>query len=261
MKIASILSVIAVVVMIHAAKGQTDIPALDAKQPMYINVNTAFKSTVYPIYQEKMGILFTDNLGRTDNFSLLLFNQRNQLISTFTLDKTLGLNQYVINLADNTLNLSSDEIYVCRITDDNGRKYEWRIKKTAPEIESPVAGILVNPKAVKCTASTSNQIEFYSSLNNGRAPYQVSWYVLNDKRNALLLQPREETLQSLDQVSMIIIDQDPAYYVALHVTDACGNVDTRMVYVTCEKNEKKISTVFIDPLQDMSRIFGSRKEQ
>lgn len=263
MKLAPIPTVFVAVFMfsLYSVKGQTDIPALDVKEPLYINVNSASKSTVYPIYEEKMGILFTDNHGSASSFALLIFSQRNELVASFTLDKTIGLNHYIIKLDDPALNFSSDEIYICRIVDDGGRKYEWMIENETPEIEPPQAAILVNPKAAKCANLTSDLIEFYSSLSNGRAPYQVSWYVLNEKRNALLLQPREETLQSVDQVSMIMIDQAPAYYVALHVTDACGNVDARMVYVTCEKDEKKISSVFIDPLQDMSRIFGAKKEQ
>jgi hypothetical protein len=50
---------------------------------------------------------------------------------------------------------------------------------------------------------------------------------------------------------MIAVDKKPVYFVALFVTDACGNQGKRMVQIVCDKAGKNINTIFVEPLNNL----------
>jgi hypothetical protein len=96
--------------------------------------------------------------------------------------------------------------------------------------------------------ASGNQVEFYSEIGNGKAPYVLQWYVMNNNKSEFLYQPKEEIVQHSSETSIIQVEQQPDYYVMLFVKDACGNIQQKMVHLICEEGKKVINSLFVEPI-------------
>jgi len=226
------------------------LPAIKPEQPLYIDVNDMGEQRSFEVKDHLMSFQYQDMKGAGE-LTLKVYNWKLELAAEFWLDKSLGLNQYSIELDRSGVDLSSGSTFHRVLNDKTGSEFKWlirdRIKREPKEI---IPKIIVKPIEINCTElSKASVIEFYGDATGGNEPYKMSWYVLNDARTTLLYQPKEDNLESrTGTLSMITVDKSPAYSVMLQVSDACGNLGEKMVHITCEDNKKKISTIFVDPL-------------
>jgi hypothetical protein len=216
--------------------------------PYYIDINQSEKSDVYEIQDGFLSLQYHDNVGRQKQIDLKIYNWKLELVATFNLDKSYGLNNYNIDLKD-VAPLEDGLNYLCMLTDESGTKHEWNIRETPVNKSELQVGIFVNPLSVECSGAEGNLIEYYGQITQGRGPYAVRWYVLNEARTDFLYQPKEDQLKDPGKTSVVEVDQAPSYYVVMDVTDACGATGRKMIFMTCEENKNTINTVFVEPLQ------------
>ncbi len=169
-----------------------------------------------------------------------IYDWKRVLVATVSLDKAFGLNSYVVDLDNVYSDWKPRSLYTCELKDENNRKYVLPFRLVPPpETPGPVVSILVNPIEVSCKDITSNVVEFYGSIDGGKAPYTVQWYITNDSVPSSYYQPREEIIAKPGKTTVISVDVDPDYYVVMFVKDACGNLQQKVVNLTCEENRKE----------------------
>jgi hypothetical protein len=217
-----------------------------AKTPYYISMNSADGSRVHVISDEVLSLQYHDYYGRFKEIPLKIYDSKRSLVATLRLDKVSGLNSFVINLKDIYSGWEMDKIYMCELKDEKGKRYELPFRLTLPPAkQDPLVDIIVNPIQMECNGLQS-VVEFFGDVRGGKAPYQLSWYILNESRSDFLYQPRQETIESPGKTMAVTVDKNPEYYVALYVTDACGNTGEKVVNLVCEDKKKKINTIFVE---------------
>jgi len=220
------------------------------KVPYYISLNDANGATVRDISDKTLSLQYYDSYGRLKDIALSIYDWKRVLVATVSLDKAFGLNSYVIDLDNVYSDWKPRSLYTCELKDENNRKYVLPFRLVPPpETPGPDVSILVNPIEVSCEDVTSNVVEYYGSIDGGKAPYTVQWYIMNDSRTQFLYQPREEIITKAGKTTVISVDANPDYYVVMFVKDACGNLQQKVVNLTCEENRKKINSVFIEQLE------------
>lgn len=226
----------------------------EKQTPYYIDVNKADKTTIQEIHNGLLHLKYHDAFGNDKEAVLVVFNWKIEKVATYQLEKAFGLNYFTINIESLLHDTREGDVLICKMKDEGGHQYEFLIKKVAPpKIEDPIVSIFVNPLQVDCELMMGNYVEFYGKIEGGKAPYKTNWYILNEKRNDFLYQPRSEVIEQPGKTMVIQVDKDPDYYVLLHVKDACGNEVEQMVYLVCRKSEKKINTIFIEPINNPSK--------
>ncbi len=231
------------------ADGQTLPPVeINTQTPYYININSTKKSDVYDIRGGILHIQYNDRYGKEKDITLSIRNWKLETVGSFILDKGLGLNQYTIDLRSRIADFETGVSYLCTMSDEASNKYEWAFRDTPTPVNKDfTVDIVVNPIQVSCSGLESNNVEFYGSIQKGKALYAIRWYVLNDNRTDFLYQPREENIEADGKTSVLLVDKTPAYYVVLDVTDACGMNARKVVLMQCRENKKKVNTIFVDP--------------
>src|SRR5207244_1598887 len=82
------------------------------------------------------------------------------------------------------------------------------LKYKEPVNNAIAADIVVKPMYLQCgNPSNGNLVEFYGMIDGGKAPYQLSWYVLNKERTDFLYQPRQAALKRPGYTSSIDVDK------------------------------------------------------
>ncbi len=219
------------------------------KTPYYISLNAATASRTHEIADEQLNLQYYDAYGSWKEVDLKIYDWKRTVVATLTLDKAHGLNNFTIMLDEIYSEWELNKIYVAELKDETGKKYELPIKLIPPiQKDIPEVDIIVNPKQLECNDVSFSLVDFYGQIKGGKAPYTISWYVLNDARNAFLYQPKEEVINTEGKTPYISVDTAPDYYVALFVKDACGNVVKKLVNLVCEDNVKKINTLFFEDL-------------
>lgn len=225
---------------------QTDI-VINTKPLYYIDVNRPVKSTVHEILDGKLNIQYEDKIGHWKEIELKIFNWKSEVVGVFELNKELGLNNYTINL-NAGYSFENDMIYRAEFRDEQNVKHEWHFKLTVPKPKEIAANIFVNPIKLNCKRfGRENQVEFYGTVANGKSPYNIRWFVMNEAKSDFLFQPKEETIND-GRTSVLQVDKSPAYFVVLDVTDACGANARKMVLMGCDNRKKSRSTIMIEPL-------------
>jgi len=241
---------------VHTASCQ-DTNTSPAKTPYYLDLNSADGKTVQTIQDERLNIQYHDHYGTAPELTVRIYNWKREEVGTYALSKTFGLNHYTITLASVFAGWKEGDVYSIEATDESRRNYTIPVRKIAPPDNAPPdVSIFVNPLHVACTDPNGNTVEFYGKISGGKAPYTVSWYILNDSRSALLYQPREQVIKRPGNTMVVRVDKSPDYYVMLEVKDACGNSQRRMVNLICEDEKKKVNTVFletIDPVRELPK--------
>lgn len=238
-----------VILCLTVTSGYSQIDLPSDKTIFYWDVNASAQA-IQEINDLNMGIKYFDKYGRAKNIELKIYDWKHAEVVRLQLDKMYGLNYYTVDLNNFSNNWNPDELYLCEMHDENQRKYEWPMKLLRKSDKNLLAiNILVNPLILTCDDLSENLVEFYGEVENGKAPYNLQWYVMNSKRSEFLYQPKEETVQHGDQTSMIQVDQQPDYYVLLFVKDACGNMQQKMVNLICEEGKKRINSLFVEPMQ------------
>lgn len=242
------------------AFGQTNLK-LQTKIPYYINVNNASGESVYDIQEGYLSLEYMDNVGITNEMELTIYNWKSEALGSFKLDKVSGLNHYSFEFTDIGIQPEVGSIYRCVIIDENKNKYEWSVRNNKrPEDNKPAPLITVNPISMNCEDPQGGSIiQFYGSISGGKGPYVLNWYVINEGKTDFLYQPKEENVQQAGIISSIMVDKNPAYYVMVLVTDACGNVGKQMVFISCQESDKKINTIFVEPLSGLNAISAPTK--
>lgn len=215
--------------------------------PYYININRIAEGTVYEISDFKLQLEYNDVYGKTKELMYKIYDWKRTVVATLVMDKSLGLNNYTLNLGDLYSAWELDKIYIGELIDEAGTLYKLPLRLvTKPKMPGPVVDIVVNPLHVGCDNLSQSMVEFYGTISGGKAPYTVNWYVLNNTRTDFLYQPKEETIALAGKTPRISVDKNPAYYVAFYVKDACGNEQKKIVNLTCGENKKQINTVFVE---------------
>lgn len=235
-------------VMLH---GQI-LDIIGKENPYYIDINHISISNVFEIQDGLLSLQYDDKYGRSKNLPLKVYNWKRDLVAQFELKKAYGKNYFNIRL-DHDIILENDRLYSCEILNEVGEtraiffKPIASIKNAPPDIN-----IIVNPINFKCDDPIGNNIaEFYGEIKNGKPPYTVNWYVMNNTRTDFLYQPKNEIIQRSGFTSVIHVDKDPEYYVLLLVKDACGAESRQMVHLMCEDKSKKINTIFVEHLKTL----------
>lgn len=226
--------------------------AQQTKTSYYIDINKAARTVIHTIHDEQLSLQYQDAYGQRNDIPLKVYNWKREQVASYSLSKTYGANYFNIHLGAffNTWNIG--DIYTFEVQDESRHTYELQIRKIAPpEKEKPVVNIFVNPIHLSCKEITGNTVEFYGSITGGKAPYKVNWYVLNESRTDFLYQPREEVIERPGNTMVIRVDRNPAYYVLLHVRDACGNEQKQMVTLVCNNNRRKVNTLFVEPIEQL----------
>jgi hypothetical protein len=219
----------------------------EEKTPYYISINNADGKRINDIVDETLSLEYNDAYGRWKEVPLRIYDWKRMLVATLSIDKAYGLNSFVINLKDIYGGWELNKVYTCTLKDESGRVHELAIRLVPPpEKKDPEVNIMVNPVQMECDGVTPNVVEFYGEIKGGKAPYTVSWFVLNSSRNDFLYQPRQETIANAGKTMVITVDKSPEYSVVLHVKDACGNTQQKAVNLVCEDSRKKINTIFVE---------------
>lgn len=231
----------------------TQVPLeINKKAAHYIDIARADKSTVYEIQEGILSLQYNDRIGYWKDIALKIYNGKFELVGNFTLDKTLGVNNYIIDLKKRLATLEMDKVYFCVLQNENGEKHELVFKEVAPVRSKDMdINILINPVQLSCWDAGESMVEFYGDIRNGKAPYSIRWYVLNSGKTDFLYQPKEENVTKPGKTSVLQVDKAPAYYVMIDVTDACGTNSKKMVFLECGKKRKKINTIFVQPLPEV----------
>lgn len=226
----------------------------------YIDINQAQLSNVFEIQDGLLSLQYHDKHGRSKNLALKVYNWKREVVAQFELQKTYGQNYFNIQL-DNDMVLENDRLYSCEISNEVGNTHTVLFKPVAPiKNDPPFVNILINPIHFKCDDPSGNNIaEFYGEIKNGKPPYTVNWYVMNNTRTDFLYQPKNEIIPRPGFTSVIHVDKDPEYYVLLLVKDACGAENRQMVHLICEDKNKKINTIFVEPLRTLPGIIKGKQ--
>lgn len=227
---------------------QIDLPS--HKTSFYWDVNNSPFKDVYEVSDLHMSIKYFDKYGLTKDMELKIYNWKREQIAHLNLDKTFGLNYYTISLEDISESWESDQLYLCEIYDEGKNRFEWQMKLLKQSDQNLLqVDIIVNPIHLECASLSESGVEFYGDIRNGKAPYLLRWYVMNNNKSEFLYQPTEEILQHVNETSFIRVDQQPDFYVMLYAKDACGNIGQKMVHLICEEGKKKINSLFVEPIQ------------
>jgi hypothetical protein len=219
------------------------------KTPYYISLNDADGNRVHEISNETLSLQYSDAYGKWNDIPLKIYNWKREPITTLNLDKAFGLNSFVIDLKSVHSDWELNTIYTCELIDESGRKYSLPIRLVPPpETKDPEVSIFVNPLNIECNGLSEDVVEFYGEIKGGKAPYTVSWFILNSARADFLYQPLEEIIKMSGKTSVVTVDQNPDYYVVLFVKDACGGSQQKVVNLVCEERRKKINTIFVEEL-------------
>ena len=225
---------------------------IDMKTPYYIDVNTVDKKNVYEIQEGSLSFQYHDKFGQSGQIPLTIYNWKLEVVGNFELDKNFGLNNYTIDLGSKIGSLETNKVYYCALVDESGEKHEWNFKNISPVRSKDLTiDIIVNPKRMSCNNISPNLVEFYGRIEKGKAPYTVRWYVMNQGKSDFLFQPKEDKLNKRGRTSVVQVDKVPSYYVVMEVTDACGTSAKQMVFLDCQKQKKRINTMFIQPLKTL----------
>jgi hypothetical protein len=223
--------------------------AQEESAPYYVNVNSANLNKVHEVQNKTIALQYDDYNGQWKEVPLVIYDWKRTKVAELKLSKVYGLNNFIVNLDEVKASWVLNEVYTFELTTENGRKHDLLVKLIpAPEKIGPEVDIIVNPVQFKCDAISAKLMEFYGDVKGGKAPYTTKWFVLNNQRDDFLYQPREEKITSAGQTMVVRVDKAPDYFVMLYVTDACGNVNKKMVHVVCEEGKKKINTIFMEPL-------------
>ncbi len=210
-----------------------------------INLNSTQPGLVF---EPRLNIQYYDGYGEKESVSLKVYNTKREVVGEYGVHKDYGLNYYTIQIDNIFAVWPIDETYTVELTNEANAVNVLLLKKIAqPMVEGPQVNILVNPIRMKCEKSEPGTVEFYGQISGGKTPYTTSWYIMNQSRSTLLYQPRQEVIARPGNTPVVTVDATPEYVVVLNVVDACGNEVTRQVVVTCQENEKKINTLFIEP--------------
>lgn len=226
---------------------------LNDQTPYYIDINNSEHVEIFEIQDGFLNLQYYDKYALTKALILKIFNWKQELVYVFKLDKELGLNNYTIDLME-YFSVQPGVVYTCSLIDENQNSLECKFIQVDPPKSDLDISIFVNPVKLKCFDPFQNLVQFYGNISKGRAPYKVTWYVINEARTDFLYQPREEQLDTSGQATVIEVDKSPAYLVMITVTDACGAKAQKMVYMGCEEVERKVNSVFVEPLKDIKSI-------
>lgn len=217
--------------------------------PVYININNVQETKVYEVKGTTVGIEYHDYKGQLGEILLSIYDGQRNLITTLKLNKSFGLNNFLLNLDEIGGTWVMGKTYLFKFTIENNEVMKLLVKLSPKLLNvNPSVDLIVNPVQFSCDNLSAKLVDFYGVIEGGRAPYTTRWYVINDEKTDFLYQPREEKITNPGQTMVISIDKSPDYFVMLYVTDACGNTEKKMVHVVCEDGTKKINSVFIEPL-------------
>jgi hypothetical protein len=219
------------------------------KIPYYVNLNQTEVGIVHEISDSRLHLEYYDAYGTAKEFLFRIYDWKRSLVTTLKMDKSFGQNNYSIKLDEVYTGWELNKTYTGELKDEAGTLYKLPLRLVPPPIkDDPYVNIMVNPLEVGCTDLSQSLVEFYGDVQGGKAPYTVSWFVLNKHRTDFLYQPKEETVYSQGKASVIRVDKNPEYYVVFYVKDACGNEQKKIVNLVCEKKKKKINTIFVEEL-------------
>lgn len=231
---------------------------IQERTPYYIDLNHVAEGVIHEISDLHLHLAYYDAYGTTSEFNFKIYDWKRSIVAGFTMDKSFGLNNYTIKLDEAYSGWEIDKIYVGELKNENGTLYKLPIRIVGlPDIEDPAVNIMVNPRQVGCSDLSKSLVEFYGEIKGGKAPYKVTWFVLNSARTDFLYQPKEELIKLAGKTALIRVDKNPEYYVVLYVKDACGSEQRKIVNMVCGKDMKKINTIFVEELN--STLFKDRQ--
>ena len=220
------------------------------KKSYFINFNSTVEERVHDLSGDNISIQYQDAIGKTPAITVSVYDWHHAEVSRLMLQKSFGMNHYTVSLASLSAT-QSGVMYTCETVDESGRKYKFHFRKETKDPIKLDVSIVTDPVDLKCSDPDHNVVDFYGTAQQGKPPYTVKWFVLNDNQTDFLYQPLEQILKSPGATSSITVDKSPGYYVVLYVTDACGNEGKQMAHVVCQGNKKQINTLFLESLPEV----------
>lgn len=215
--------------------------------PYYFNFNLS-KDQVYTLSTSKVNIKYQDFLADNNPLELSVFDWRGKPLRSYSLSKSFGINYYTVDLMNLFEEWLEGEVYRFEIKDGLNKSRILVRKIEIVKENVPVANIVVSPILLDCEIPNVSSIEFYAEISGGKAPFEVSWVVMNEDQTSLLYQPKQDKVEIAGKSSFIRVDADPNYKVMLLVTDACGNYVEQTVLIDCQKGKKKANNFTLEPL-------------
>jgi hypothetical protein len=215
----------------------------------YIDLNSFSNSRIHDIRDFTLNIQYNDVYGASADLKFSIFDAGRRVVARVVTDKSFGVNNYSLKLDELFNGWEMDAVYLLEFRNENNTLFQLPFRIAKPlENPDPLASIMINPLAIGCKDLKQSTVEFYGVINGGSAPYAIHWYVLNAAKSDFLFQPREEMLQVEGKTSLITVDQNPEYTVALYVKDACGKEAKQLVTISCADSKKKINSLFLEEL-------------
>lgn len=218
-------------------------------QGEYVNVKDYSNGGTIHVYDGMIRLEYLDDIGKDSSLELSIYDWKSEYLKGLTFDKQLGNNRYSFSLTDLGIASTPNTLFRFEFKDENLLFYRWNVLTVdKPADNKPLVDIKVKPLNVACGATGKlNLTEFYGIVSGGRAPFVANWYVLDAQGKTTLYQPLQEVLYK-NESAMVRIDANPDYNVMLLVTDACGNFDRKVLQIKCNASEKKLHTMFVEPV-------------
>lgn len=236
----------------YSLKSNSNPNVSDSDMPgcFHVNVNKLNENKVVQLPLIPLCIEYDDKYGKASQLSMKLFNWKHELIKSEVLDKSYGKNDYIVNLEE--YGISEDgELYHLVFENELRKKYALSFRiPLPPDKPDPLVNIFVNPVLLECASSEGNLVEFYGSIEGGKAPYDIRWILLESNNEALLYRPEENKVEKAGYTPTIQIDKSPGYIVMLEVRDSCGKEGKQIVNVKCDERLEKYNSVFIQPIPE-----------
>lgn len=222
----------------------------------YFDLNANEVTRVAEVQKGLLSIKYNDEYGQGKEIALTFYDWRHQELAHVDLTKTFGLNYYNIALNSIYDGWENNLTYSCEARDESGQIHTLLFKTIESVKKKEInLNIYVNPLKVDCEElSKANVVYYYGQISGGKAPYEVTWFVINKHQTSLLYQPRKENVLKAGHTPTITITDIPDYYVLMNVKDACGNENQQMVQLVCEGEKEKINTLFVQPLQQPQNL-------
>jgi len=241
-------------VALSATIAQAQNSTTPAIKPYFLDIKQTTAGRIHDVKDKTLFLEYYDNQGTWKELPIRFYNWKNEQVAVAALAKAFGANYFQIDLNQIYSSWEDDKVYSCRVVDETKKKYELSFQFSKPKGDKPTLDIIMNPISLNCEIPSNSVAEFYGSISGGKAPYTVNWVVANDNQSALLYQPKQEVIENADRSSMITVDKAPAYYVLMQVKDACGEIEQKVLYVSCDNKNRKVNTIFVEPLHNLSNL-------
>ncbi|HBH23991.1 MAG TPA: hypothetical protein DDY13_11280 [Cytophagales bacterium] len=194
--------------------------------------------TPVKLHHKKVCLVLTEQKQLVGTANILIQNQKDSDLASFEVDIEYGVNHIEIDWEKYGANLIEDETYNFLVYTNNKLVVNKPfIYKSPKPDEQPEVNIEVKIIQSNCDMASQNTALFIGKVTGGKAPYEVSWMVVEkNSYGKMLYKPLKTVLPSAKDVHKIEVNALPGYYVSFKAKDACGQVSRGVIDFFCSKD-------------------------